>query len=93
MRHALIVGSDSQPAALVVDRILGLREIVIHPVADPLIAVPGIAGATELANGRVSLILDAAALIRGARDHGVRSKPPTLRDASTDAPRALAPST
>lgn len=49
---------------LVVDRVVGLREIVVHPVADPLVALPGIAGATELADGRVSLILDTAALVR-----------------------------
>ena len=36
----------------------------MHPVTDPLVAVPGISGATELADGRVSLILDAAALVR-----------------------------
>lgn len=63
-RHILIVGSDAHPAGLVVDRILGLREIVVHPLTDPLTAVPGVAGATELADGRVSLILDAAALVR-----------------------------
>jgi two-component system chemotaxis sensor kinase CheA len=67
-QHVLIVGSDSHLAGLVVDRILGLREIVVHPISDPLIAVPGVAGATELADGRVSLILDAAALVRLSRE-------------------------
>jgi two-component system chemotaxis sensor kinase CheA len=66
--HVLIVGSDMHLAGLVVDRILGLREIVVHPLSDPLIAVPGVAGATELADGRVSLILDTAALVRNSRD-------------------------
>lgn len=69
-RHVLIVGSDAHPAGLVVDRVLGLREIVVHPVNDPLIAVPGISGATELADGRVSLILDAAMLVRDTRQRG-----------------------
>ena len=32
-RHVLIVGSDHHLAGLVVDRILGLREIVVHPVS------------------------------------------------------------
>ena len=32
-----------------------------------LVAMPGIGGATELGDGRVSLILDVAALIRFAR--------------------------
>ena len=76
-RHVLIVGSDHHLAGLVVDRILGLREIVVHPVTDPLIAVPGVSGATELSDGRVGLILDAAALVRGTRDRHSR---PTLRN-------------
>jgi two-component system chemotaxis sensor kinase CheA len=47
-----------------VDRLIGLREIVVHPVADPLVAMPGVAGATDLGNGRVSLILDPVALLQ-----------------------------
>ncbi|MDB4909039.1 MAG: CheW domain protein [Gemmatimonadetes bacterium] len=62
--HVLVVGSDSQMAGLVVDRLQGLREIVMHPISDPLVTVTGVSGATELADGRVSLILDAAALVR-----------------------------
>jgi two-component system chemotaxis sensor kinase CheA len=78
-RHVLIVGNDANAAGLVVDRVLGLREIVVHPVTDPLIAVPGVSGATELADGRVSLILDAAALVRGSRERGSRGDSRTLR--------------
>ena len=66
--HVLVVGSDTQLVGLVVDGLVGLREIVVHSVSDPLVAVPGIAGATELADGRISLILDVASLIRRARD-------------------------
>ena len=69
-RHVLIVGSDTHLAGLVVDRIIGLREIVVHPLTDPLTAVPGVAGATELADGRVSLILDAGALVKRSRESG-----------------------
>ena len=65
--HVLIVGDDAHLAGLVADEIIGLREIVVHPVADPFVTVPGIAGATELADGRVSLILDASALVRRGR--------------------------
>lgn len=72
-RHALIVGSDSHEVGLVVDRLLGLREIVVHPVTDPLVAMPGISGATELADGRVSLVLDAAALVRTSRERTPRN--------------------
>jgi two-component system chemotaxis sensor kinase CheA len=66
--YVLVVGAEAAPMGLVVDRLLGLREIVVHPVPDPLVAVPGVAGATELGDGRVSLILDAAALQRLAHE-------------------------
>jgi two-component system chemotaxis sensor kinase CheA len=49
---------------IVVDRLLGKREIVVRPLADPLAQTPGIAGATELGDGRPVLILDVAGLIR-----------------------------
>lgn len=75
-RHILIVGSDTHLAGLVVDRLLGLREIVVHPLTDPLTAVPGVAGATELADGRVSLILDAAALVRRSTEGGTADRRP-----------------
>jgi two-component system chemotaxis sensor kinase CheA len=49
---------------LVVDRIIGQRQIVVRSVRDPLIHVPGVIGATELGDGRPLLILDAAALAK-----------------------------
>jgi two-component system chemotaxis sensor kinase CheA len=66
--YVLVVGSDASMTGLVVDRLVGLREIVVQPMADPLVAVPGIGGATELGDGRVNLILDAVALVRLARE-------------------------
>lgn len=62
--YALVVGSETQPVGLVVDRVLGQREIVVRAVADPLVQVTGIAGATEMGDGRPILILDVAALTR-----------------------------
>jgi two-component system chemotaxis sensor kinase CheA len=49
----------------VVDRVRAQREIVIRPLADPLLHVPGISGATELGDGRPILILDPNALSQG----------------------------
>ena len=66
--YLLVVGGEAAPMGLRVDRLLGLREIVVHPVADRLVAMPGVAGATDLGNGRVSLILDTAALLRMAEE-------------------------
>jgi len=64
---ALVVGEGVQAIALAVDRVIGLREIVVRPMADPLLQVHGLAGATELGDGRAVLILDAIGLSRYAR--------------------------
>jgi two-component system chemotaxis sensor kinase CheA len=64
--HAFVVGSGSNPLGLVVDRIIGQREIVVRAMTDPLVQVQGVAGATELGDGRAVLILDATALARSA---------------------------
>ena len=80
--YLLVVGNEAAPMGLRVDRLLGLREIVVHPVADRLVAMPGVAGATDLGHGRVSLILDVAALLRMAEDQ---------RDVRTAARRAGPP--
>ena len=66
--YLLVVGSEAAPMGLRVDRLIGLREIVVHPVADPLVAMPGVAGATALGNGQVSLTLDTVALLRMAEE-------------------------
>jgi two-component system, chemotaxis family, sensor kinase CheA len=65
--HVLVVGEGSEALGLVVDRLLGLREVVVRPLTDKLVQVPGISGATELGDGEVVLILDVANLKRGAR--------------------------
>jgi two-component system chemotaxis sensor kinase CheA len=67
--HAFIIGTGSAAVGLIVDRIVGQREIVVRSIADPLIRVDGIAGATDLGDGRVVLILDAVAIARGAGPH------------------------
>ena len=88
--HVLVVGSEAAPMGLVVDRLVGLREIVFHPVVDPLVTVPGVSGATELGDGRVSLILDSPAIIRlaqaqrnGHRGRPLASRPPAVSFTST----------
>jgi two-component system, chemotaxis family, sensor kinase CheA len=66
-QYALVFGRDAAAVGLTVARVLGRREIVVRPVLDPLVQVPGVAGATELGDGRLILILDSAALTRAAR--------------------------
>jgi two-component system chemotaxis sensor kinase CheA len=60
--HVFVVGSGSNALGVAVDRIIGQREIVVRGISDPLVQVAGIAGATELGDERVVLILDVAAL-------------------------------
>jgi two-component system chemotaxis sensor kinase CheA len=62
----LVLSSERGATGLVVDRVCARREIVVRPMADPLVKVPGISGATELGDGRPILILDPAELTRGA---------------------------
>lgn len=42
--------------AVVVDRVLGLHEVVVRPMRDPLVARPWFSGATELPDGSLALI-------------------------------------
>lgn len=63
----IIAGSPLNSVGIVIDEILGLREIVVRPLTDPLIQVPGISGATELGDRRVVLVLDIADLLQIGR--------------------------
>jgi two-component system chemotaxis sensor kinase CheA len=67
--HAIVVGTGHAAIGLIVDRIVGQREVVVKAITDPLIRVEGVSGATELGDGRVVLILDVAALSRTQRQH------------------------
>jgi two-component system chemotaxis sensor kinase CheA len=48
---------------LVVDQLLGQQDIVIKPLGKSLANVRGFAGATELGDQHVGLVIDAAAII------------------------------
>lgn len=61
----LVLSSERGSTGLVVDRVATRREVVVRPLADPLVRVPGISGATELGDGRPILILDPNALTSG----------------------------
>lgn len=61
----VVLGSERGAAGLAVDRIHSRREIVMKPMADPLVRVPAIMGATELGDGRPVLILNPRYLTQG----------------------------
>jgi two-component system chemotaxis sensor kinase CheA len=81
--HAFVIGGGQDAVALAVDRILGQREIVVRTIADAFLKVDGISGATELGDGRVVLILDAAALARTPRTGAHRQRNRPGREAGT----------
>ena len=62
-RTLVIVGSDGNEMGLSVDGLLGEEDIVIKSLAENYRNVPGLAGASILGNGRVSLILDVSTLL------------------------------
>jgi len=70
--HVFVVGSGHDVVGIAVDRIVGQREIVVRSMADELIRVDGIAGATDLGDGRVVLILDLSVLSRQTRSYKQR---------------------
>ncbi len=60
----LFIESEGRYRGLVVDAIVGIRDIVVKPLDRMMGAPLGISGCTILGDGRVVLILDAAALSR-----------------------------
>lgn len=70
--HVFVVGAGQDAVGVAVDRISGQREIVVRGMADSLISVDGVAGATDLGDGRVVLILNLPDLARHARARALR---------------------
>jgi len=64
--YVIVVGLAQHRVGLVVDDLLGQRDVVIKSIGSALRSVPGIAGATELGGGRTVLLLDVAALVEEA---------------------------
>lgn len=60
--RGLVVRQRGDLVAFGVDRLLGQQEIVLRPLEDPLVRVPGVAGATDLGDGQPTLVLDLNAL-------------------------------
>ncbi len=63
--NVLIVQHDGTKAGLAVDALHGARQAVIKPLGGCFREVPGVAGSSILGNGRVALILDTPAILRG----------------------------
>ncbi len=64
MLPLLMVRSGDYRAAILVDSLLGTREVVVKPVGPQLSSLRGVSGATIMGDGSVVLILDLGILIR-----------------------------
>lgn len=62
--YVVVVGFGEKALGLIVDELRGQQEVVIKSLGDFLNNLPGIAGATILGDGKVTLILDVGSLIQ-----------------------------
>jgi two-component system chemotaxis sensor kinase CheA len=64
--EAVVIVLEDHPRhmALMVDQLIGKQEIVIKSLGEALVNITGVAGGAILADGRISLILDARGLMR-----------------------------
>ena len=93
MLHAILVrrsegvGGGERRYAVVVDRLIGSREIISKAVGVQVSSVPGVMSATILADGSAALVLDVAALAQDEARRALRSfgEPP----AGSAAPRQI----
>jgi two-component system chemotaxis sensor kinase CheA len=69
-RKAIVLRRGGDPIGFTVDRMLGHHEVVVRPVEDPLVKVPGVTGSTDLGDGRPTLVLDLYALSERAERLG-----------------------
>ena len=74
-RRALIVRRNGEAFAFGVTKMLGQQEIVVRPLEDPLVQVRGVSGATDLGDGRATLVLDLVTMSHASvhRNAGVKS--------------------
>lgn len=70
----VLVGLAERRLGLIVDGLKGQQEIVIKPLGKRLAETPGIAGATELGDKRVVLVLDVESLVEGAFKRGAAAR-------------------
>jgi two-component system, chemotaxis family, sensor kinase CheA len=67
--RALVIRRAGEPIGFLFDRVLGQQEVVIRPLVDPLVWVTGISAATDLGDGRPTIVLDLVALASQPQRH------------------------
>jgi two-component system chemotaxis sensor kinase CheA len=82
-RRALVIRHGGEPVAFLLDRVGGQQEAVVRPLLDPLVRVTGVSAATDLGDGRPTLVLDLIALAsHGNRRAVPLASPPRLTGAA-----------
>ncbi|WP_038108765.1 chemotaxis protein CheW, partial [Treponema pedis] len=61
--YIVVIGTEEKKVGLMVDSLIGEEDVVIKPLKDQFTNSPGIAGASILGDGSVSLIIDVAQLL------------------------------
>ncbi len=61
--YVVVARRGEKAAGIVVDELAGEQETVVHPIGQSLGAVPGVAGATEMGENQVILVIDTASLL------------------------------
>ena len=80
--YVVILGLGATKIGLIVDRFIGQEEIVIKSLGEFLKGLPGIAGATIRGDGRVTLIVDVASLMKLAKEtHNKKLVTDSLKEA------------
>ena len=59
----VLIELEGKPLCIVVDELIGKQEIVVKPIPDYIKRIQGLSGCTQLGDGSIALILDAAGLI------------------------------
>jgi two-component system chemotaxis sensor kinase CheA len=70
-RFVVIVSTSFREVGLVVDGLMGEREVVLKSIENSFEPVEGFSGATILGDGRVSLIVDVSSLLRMTKNAAV----------------------
>jgi two-component system chemotaxis sensor kinase CheA len=71
---ALVVRRGGEAMGFAVHQLLGQQEVVVRPLKDALLEVAGVSGATDLGDGKPTLVLDLVALGSSWLDRQPREK-------------------
>jgi two-component system chemotaxis sensor kinase CheA len=74
-QYIVVIGLAEERLGIMVDSLLGQREVVIKSLGDYLGAIPGIAGSTILGDGKVIMIIDVGQFMALSKKNGDKKLP------------------